>query len=70
VRLQLPTFESAGFTFTLIPKWGCDKKIVKTIWYLHSKEVDAFILKIKVGVMCSCTTKLHENLDILIPMDL
>jgi hypothetical protein len=20
--------------------------------------------------MCSCTTKLHENLDILIPMDL
>ncbi len=37
---------------------------------MHSKEVDAFILKIKVGVMCSCTTKLHENLDILIPMDL
>jgi hypothetical protein len=25
------------------------KRIAKIIWYLHSKEVDAFILKIKVA---------------------
>jgi hypothetical protein len=28
------------------------KGVVETIWYLYSKGVDAFILKIKVGVMC------------------
>jgi hypothetical protein len=29
------------------------KRVTKIIWYLHSKKVDAFILKIKVSVMCN-----------------
>jgi hypothetical protein len=28
------------------------KRVAETIWYLHSKGVDAFILKIRVNVMC------------------
>jgi hypothetical protein len=28
------------------------KKVIGVIWYLHSKEVDAFIFKIRVGVVC------------------
>jgi len=28
------------------------KRVAIIIWYLHSKKVDAFILKIRVGVMC------------------
>jgi hypothetical protein len=28
------------------------KRIVGTIFYLYSKGVDVFILKIRVGVMC------------------
>jgi hypothetical protein len=28
------------------------KGVIETIWYLHSKGVNAFIQQIKVGVMC------------------
>jgi hypothetical protein len=29
------------------------KRVVEKIWYLQSKEINAFILKIMVGVVCS-----------------
>jgi hypothetical protein len=28
------------------------RRVAEIIWYLHSKRVDVFILKIRVGVMC------------------
>jgi hypothetical protein len=33
------------------------KGVTRTIYYLHSKGVDAFILKIRVGVMCGSDGK-------------
>jgi hypothetical protein len=33
------------------------KRVVEKIWYLQSKEIDAFILKIRVGVVCNSDGK-------------
>ncbi len=48
-------FESIATSFTMIESSLTSTKtkgVAETIWYLYSKGVDAFILKIRVGVMC------------------
>ncbi len=45
------------------------KKVARTIWYLHSKGVDAFILKSKVNVMCNSDYKISWKPWHLVPMD-
>jgi hypothetical protein len=36
--LQLLTFGSVGFTFTLSPKWGCDTSI-ESLWGLFGRKI-------------------------------
>jgi hypothetical protein len=49
-------FKGITTSFTMIESSFASmktKRIARIICYLHSKGVDAFILKIKVGIMCS-----------------
>jgi hypothetical protein len=54
-------FENIATSSTMIeffPTSTKTKGVAIIIWHLHLKEVDAFILKIRIGLMCGSDNKI------------